>query len=112
MPDPITMTGQYAYACDPYTQVRILCVDRPGEFPVVAMNDRGDVAGHKAMLHDSPNDYDLIPLQVRRKPVEVWMVEDAITGGWYFRRKEDAAEWQSKTPGARLVRLVEAEDGK
>jgi len=70
MPDPITMTGQYAYACDPYTQVRILCVDRPGDFPVVAMNDRGDLTGHKAMLHDSPNDYDLIPLQV----VEAWAV--------------------------------------
>ena len=115
MPDPITMDGQYAYACDPYTQVRILCVDAPKTWPVRSMDADGQVNSHLAdgsALRD--DGHDLIPLQVRHKPVEAW----ALVGpnNWVVATYDSEASARGSSyygnPGARLVRLVEAEDGK
>lgn len=107
----ITMDGQYAYACDPYTQVRILCVDRPNvNAPIVSMDAEGLIWGHHAdgrATFDSRND--LVPLQHRRKPVEAWAVVDKHNDLVCADAHRDYCETILK-PGLRLVRLIEAED--
>ena len=70
----ITMDGKYAYRKDPYTQVRILCVDRPcGVHPVVVMDDDGTFSFHTAngSSYASIFSRDLVPLQ--EKLPEVWV---------------------------------------
>lgn len=70
----ITMDGKYAYRKDPYTQVRILCVDRPGHVsdPVCSMDPvTGFIRCHaKDGSHDTAS-LDLVPLQERLP--EVWV---------------------------------------
>ena len=117
MPDNITMTGAYAYASDPYTPVRILCVDRPGEWPVVSMDDNGRIWAH-SLSGWSANitARDIIPLKTRRKPVGRWLV--AIPNGRgglihsAYDDKQAAFEWMCKHPGAMMTHLVEVEGGE
>ena len=114
MPDPITMTGQYACRIAPYDQVRVICVDGPDpERPVAFYDAEGRLDCCDAYGKNSDDNYDLIPLQVRRRPVEAWAVLRA-DGTVYecWARKSYADEDAARIPGARLVRLVEAEDGK
>lgn len=70
----ITMNGKYAYRKDPYTQVRILCVDRPGHVsdPVCSMDPlTGFIRCHdKNGSHDTPS-FDLVPLQ--EKFPDLWV---------------------------------------
>jgi hypothetical protein len=108
MPDLITMDGEYAYARDPYTQVRILCVDRPSvNAPIASMDAEGRIWGHYAdgrATFDSRND--LIPLQRSHKPVEAW----AVVGRGGDLICADAHRDYCETivkPGQRLVRLIE-----
>lgn len=66
MDNKITMDGKYAYRKDPFTQVRILCVDRPvSDLTVVSMNfEGGGLTTHNAKGESPSNDnYDLVPLQ-------------------------------------------------
>lgn len=73
----ITMEGEYAYTKDPYTKVRILCVDRPSKYvPVVSMQEDGSLNFHRedgVKYPLSNDDYNLVPL--KKKPVERWAVE-------------------------------------
>ena len=72
MPDPITMTGQYACRIAPYDQVRVICVDGPDpERPVAFYDAEGRLDCCDAYGKNSDDNYTLIPL---RKPAEVWMV--------------------------------------
>lgn len=110
MPDLITMDGQYAYACDPYTQVRILCVDAPGEWPVITVNQVGDLRRYDAQgRHPNSNGHNLVPLQHRRKPVEAWAVVDKRGDIVCTDAHRDYCETILE-PGQRLVRLIEAEE--
>lgn len=72
----ITMDGKYAYRKDPYTQVRILCVDRPCTgYPVVAMEESGEESGnfsfHTAQGLCYINERDLVPL--KEKLPDLWV---------------------------------------
>lgn len=113
MPDPIKMDGQYACRIAPYDPVRVICVDGPGDSPVAFYDANGcihcaDATGHKR----ASADFDLIPL--RRKPVEAWaLLDGAGTIKWvsFHANRTEAELMLREYPGARLVRLVEAEDG-
>jgi hypothetical protein len=67
--EPITMhNDKYAYCGDPYTAVRILCIDRnAAKNPVVSMDDNGYIFCHKAdgRWENLPSPYDLVPLQCK-----------------------------------------------
>lgn len=106
----ITLDGEWAYACDPTTRVRILCVDRPGGWPVVAMDVTGAVRTHQAdgrAAFSGPG-YTLVPLEKPRKPVEAWVLEKEEHDRRYFWNKADAEELARHWKGYRLVRLIEA----
>ena len=77
MPDPIKMDGKYACRIAPYEPVRVICVDGPGDCPVAFYAADGNLNGADRYGVGYDANYDLIPL--RRKPVEIWMVE-AISG--------------------------------
>lgn len=71
----ITMDGKYAYRKDPYTQVRILCVDRNHpHLPVISLGGEVEyVSYHHAsgMAVGDGWDYDLVPLQ--EKLPDLWV---------------------------------------
>lgn len=77
MDNKITMDGKYAYRKDPFTQVRILCVDRPGmrgssySSPVLTMDGEGNFEFHTPTGANpyQPN-HDLVPLQ--EKLPDLW----------------------------------------
>jgi hypothetical protein len=113
MPDLITMDGEYAYACDPYTKARILCVDAPGDqSPVLSVNAAGNVYRHLAdgtYRHSAHRN--LVPLQRRPKPVEAWAVVDGhgvVLDIGVVR--EYVRGPQPAHPGNRLVRLIEDQE--
>lgn len=115
MPDPITMTGAYAYDFDPFTEARILCVDAPGKWPVRSMDINGCVSWHTGAGIEAfgTTPRNLIPLQVRQQPVEAWAVVDRagnIMGTWMvYNNAEIVAD---RHPGARVAHLIEAPEGK
>jgi hypothetical protein len=109
--DLITMDGEYAYAHDPFTKVRILCVDAPGGLPVVSIDDTGGICLHYAngqLIPGNSSGCDLVPLQKPRKPVEAWVVVRDDCDRRYFWNKADADDLARHWPGSRLVRLIEA----
>lgn len=70
----ITMGGKYAYRKDPYTQVRILCVDRPGHIPdpVCSMDPvTGYIRRHSKDGRHGASDFSLVPLQ--EKLPDLWV---------------------------------------
>ena len=73
-PMQITMEGEYAYAKDPYTKVRILCVDRPKlDHCIVSVDEEGDIRCHTKDGKGVLPKYNLVPL--KKRPVERWAVE-------------------------------------
>jgi hypothetical protein len=111
--DRITMDGKYAYAFDPSTKIRILCVDRPGGCPIVAMDTTGAVRTHKAdgCAAFAGSQYAIVPLRFFRRPVEAWAVlrPDGTIYTCCITRKcaeEDAFD----ISGSSIVRLIEVED--
>jgi hypothetical protein len=68
----ITMDGKWAYRGDPYTQVRVLCVDRPGKRPVLSLDGDAVIAHDQYGNTITIKDYNLVPLKVKREPREVW----------------------------------------
>lgn len=60
------MDGKYAYRENPRVQMRVLCVDRKSEYPVVALNlGNGGVSAHTvngSRWIDETNGSDLVPL--------------------------------------------------
>lgn len=78
----ITMVGKYALRQDPYTPVRILCVDRPKDHTVVAMTSTGRLMyryPNGSQFTNSRHQNDLVPLQ--EKPKELWVATRA-NGEW------------------------------
>lgn len=74
----ITMDGKYAYRKDPYTQVRILCVDRNDPaHPILSMANDGEVEFHSP-TGAAPHcpDYDLVPLKEGLPDLWLVMYED------------------------------------
>lgn len=61
----ITMDDKYAYRGNPRAQVRVLCVDRKGDYPVLAMANGQDLSMHYVNgahtdMAEAP--FDLVPL--------------------------------------------------
>lgn len=79
MDNKITMDGKYAYRKDPFTQVRILCVDRNNiALPVVSLG-----SNKFELVQHSPDgrawegrNHDLVPLQVNLPDLWVLQYED------------------------------------
>jgi hypothetical protein len=111
MPDPITMDGEYAYACDPYTKARILCVDAPGNLTVLSMDARCNIYWHHAdgrATFDSR--HNLVPLQRRPIPVEAWGYVgpgNRLIASYETRDEAKRSSIPAQCPGSRLVRLIE-----
>lgn len=85
-------TGQWAYRGKPTEPVRVLETERPGGFPILTMDARGDLRGHFAdgrwssIATDGP--YDLVPLQTPRPPVEGWVNVYPVGGNVHATRDE------------------------
>lgn len=62
----ITMDGKYAYRRDPRKQVRVLCIDKAGTYPVAVLPpDRDQITTHAPCgrhVLDITSGYDLVPL--------------------------------------------------
>ena len=105
---PITMDGEWAYAFDPHTKVRILCVDAHGRWPVRSLDAMGHISQHNnAGDSDYGNGRNLVPLRSRRKPVEAWALEVDGQAISLFKDGAVAKFTQAARPGSRLVRLIE-----
>lgn len=75
----ITMDGKWAYRRDPFTRVRVLCVDAEGLHPVVSLShDHGALFHHADGVQRNSQRFDLVPLKVKREPREVWVVEHIV----------------------------------
>lgn len=67
-------TGQWAYRGKPTEPVTILTTQRPGDWPILAMRDNGQLTCHLADGRQvADRDLDLVPLQTPRQPVEGWV---------------------------------------
>lgn len=88
MSEQITMDGQYTYRNG--EPARVLCVDRPGDIPVLSMSASGVVFCHDARGKKSPQfgyergDYDLIKVEPFRRG-EVVMVRHRDDHFWAVR---------------------------
>lgn len=62
----ITMNGKYAYRRDPRKQVRVLCIDKAGTYPVAVLPpDRDQITTHAPCgghVSGITSGYDLVPL--------------------------------------------------
>ena len=68
-PPGMMIDGEWAYAHDPYTQVRVLCIDRNDTYPVLSRKNGGRVNSHHSDgRHFSSESCNLVPLQ--KKPEE------------------------------------------
>lgn len=103
--DKITKDGKYAYRKDPFTQVRILCVDKPGSgFPVVSMDSLGNIKSHPITgIYSSKYEafYDLVPLQEKLPDLWVNVFPDNSTST--FRDKAKAERALLDTDGNRYT---------
>lgn len=107
----IIMGGKYAYRKDPYTQVRILCVDRPDSiYPVLVMNSDGTLSFHTADGSSYVSDLsDLVPLQEKLPDLWLAMYEDG--GIAHFRDKAIAEAWvRGSSSKPKLCKYIPAPD--
>lgn len=107
----ITMDGKYAYRKDPFTQVRILCVDRSSPvYPVVTDAPDGNVRLHKADgAYGIHAGYDLVPLQ--KKLPDLWVVVYEDGGTHSFRDKSTAEAWvEDSRFNPKLYKYIPAPD--
>ena len=115
----IKIDGKYAYRQDPFTQVRILCIDRNNkELPVVSMSEVMGALNY----HTSSGGYykgvetplDLVPLQ--EKAPDLWLniydyglkvVHDSPQSAMLGKRKGDGTY---TTEGVKTVKYIPAPD--
>lgn len=95
----ITMDGKWAYRHDPFTEVEVLKVglDNP-IYPVLSL----DPVWSRPLVHEAcgrvnrnlvGNGYDLIPLQVKREPEDLFRVASSLNGsGPLYTAKSGEAE--------------------
>ena len=114
----IKMDGKYAYRKDPFTQVRILCVDRPNypKKPVLSVDSKGWVFPHRLDRRVDfgeddfgKGDEDLVPLQ--EKLPDLWGV--LYPGGNLYttKDKEKAEDWlKTSTLAVRIIHYIPAPD--
>ena len=109
---PITMEGKYAYASDPYTEVRILCVDRNNQYaPVLSLDWEGSVHCHRADGFKYPlsnSGYNLVPL--KKKPVQRWAVETPKGFITTTCSKQSAERTASEYENSRVFLMREVEE--
>lgn len=108
----ITMEGEYAYAKDPYTKVRILCVDRPTKYaPIISLDVDGYICIHREDGSNYPltsTDHNLVPL--KKKPVERWAVSEANGCFVSTYEKEGSAKHVAEQIGGRYFLMREVEE--
>ena len=109
----IKMDGKYAYRKDPFTQVRILCVDRPNhpKKPVLSVDSKGWVFPHRldGRVDFGEDDDDLVPLQV--KLPDVWGVLYPDGSFYPLTNKEQAEDWcKGDTTGIKIIHYLPAPD--
>ena len=107
----ITVDGKYAYYQDPYTQVRILCVDRNNStHPILSLSKEGKVEFHSPTgLAQYLPDHDLVPLQ--EKLPDLWVVVYEDGGTETFRNKSTAEHWiESSSFKPKLCKYIPAPD--
>jgi len=112
----ITMDGEYAFAKDPHTPVRVLCVDRNSKWkpPVVILCKDGGLYYNEADGTNTRNmNFSLVPLKKKhtvwclfRKDGSVCCTVDSEESA---KRTQDSLKSSSKGPYT-IVKMVEAED--
>lgn len=112
MDNKITMDGKYAYRKDPFTQVRVLCVDRNNlALPIVSLGNNKD-----ELVQHSPDgaawegrSYDLVPLQVKLPDLWGIVFHDGSIEPCYT--KEEAERYQKSCTGpTKIVHYIPAPD--
>ena len=110
----ITMDGKYAYRKDPFTQVRILCVDRNNSaHPILSMAEDGRIEFHTSTGATPYHpDFDLVPLQ--EKLPDLW-VNIYPHGSKYVHDSKASAEKGKVTsggsdPGVKTIKYIPAPD--
>lgn len=112
----IKMDGKYAYRRDPFTQVRILCVDRPNhpKKPIMSMGPDGWVNTHKpdgSSDYGGDDDLDLVTLQ--EKAPDLWVLK-YTDGSTLYRSDKKHAENilrdSTSSPKPKLIRYIPAPD--
>lgn len=108
----ITMGGKYAYRKDPFTQVRILCVDRPNhpKKPVLSVDSKGWVYTHKpgGEVDYGGGEEDLVPLQ--EKLPDLWV--NIYTDGNIYSYTDESVAKSSRgsSPNGRTIKYIPAPD--
>ena len=99
---PITMDGKYVLDAAHRTPVRILCIDAPGGYPVVAISDRGTMYRRKA---DGTRD-GVWPI-VSDEPDRLWKVSWP-GGGWTtYEAEYPARDYAARNESSVVTEFVE-----
>jgi hypothetical protein len=93
---PITLTGQYAVRRDPYTPVRIICVDGPGDYPVVGFVGKDLMQWYATGAYTNSrdgSDLDLIPLATHPvAPLRCWANVGGTYGPGFYETEREARQ--------------------
>lgn len=106
----ITMDGEYAYRCEPTKKVRILCVDRANDNPVVSLGEGGVILTH---TEDGKGAwalgrFDLVPLE--KPPFTLWAVFNKSGKCVTIYPEKDSAEKCAQFFGGSVVKMVEVQE--
>jgi hypothetical protein len=105
-------TGQWAYRGKPTEPVTILTTQRPGSLPILTMDAQGSLRMYYADGNNCANtNFDLVPLQTPRPPVEGWVNVDLFGARAFYATREEADRCASHDRIA-CVFLREVEGGK
>ena len=64
----INLIDDFAYRCDPSKKIRIICIDAPGDLPIISVTETGNLFRHNddGKFCSKHHEFDII--QIEKKP--------------------------------------------
>ena len=66
----INLTDDFAYRCDPSKKIRIICIDFPGDLPIISTTEDGNLFRHLSdgKFSSKNNEFDIIEMEKKPYP--------------------------------------------
>ena len=66
----INLTDDFAYRCDPSKKIRIICIDFPGDLPIISTTEDGNLFRHlgDGKFSSKNHEFDIIPMEKKPYP--------------------------------------------
>jgi len=66
----INLIDDFAYRCDPSKKIRIICIDAPGDLPIISVTETGNLFRHDddGKFCSKDHEFDIIPIEKKPYP--------------------------------------------